>query len=288
MKHFNYFFISVLLLFSISFISCEEDKQGPSLDYFGGDGFINQNATVDTSSVVNFKFRTMSETDTLGYVRITNADSTYWDAYVPSLCKTNYIGIASFKAPRKTGEYNFVFSVYTANPDSVADAKLLISKTILVSTDVASYLNKEYTGNKIYHVMSQSGKGSFDLVSNMAKDSTANDSTKDMTQSSLHKVGSAWIPGWQINRSNETKFVKLGTNNALYTNPTQRAVKTAFDAGIALSFVPSVVANDVLVVKLRGKEEYAVMKVTAVSSTDASPSTDTSKGSITFSYKKKP
>lgn len=285
MKHFNLFLFSALLIFGIGLTSCDEDKQGPSLDYYSGDGFISQNTTVDTSSVVKVKFRAQSETDTIGYIRVTNDDSTYWEAYVPSLSKTNYFGLASFKAPKQTGAFNFVFSAYSANPDSVADAKLLTSRTLTITTDVATYLSKEITTGKIYHVMATTGNCAWDLLGDAPKKTADNDADKDMTQSSIATTGSTWVAGWKINTSNTTKYVK--NKNFNYAKPTLREAKAAFDAGLALSFVPSVAVNDILIAKLRGQEEYAIIKITKITPTDATGTTDLSKGSLEFTYKKK-
>ncbi len=284
MKHLNLFLSSILLILCIGLISCEDDKQGPSLAYLGGDGFIIQDATVDTSAIVKIKFRANSETDTLGYIRVTNADSTYWEGYIPSLCKYDYIGLTSFKAPKTVGDYTFMFSLYSANPDSVTTAKLLTTKTINIKTDVATYLNKEYSG-KLYHVKATTGSGAWDLVTNAGKFSADSDADKDMTQSSVATSGSTWVAGWQINKSNITKFVKV--KNFDYAKATVRNAKAAFDAGIALSFVSPVALNDIYIAKLREQEEYAVIKITKITPTDATGTTDQSKGSLEFTYKKK-
>lgn len=124
-------------------------------------------------------------------------------------------------------------------------------------------------------------RGAWDLVANDSLSSSADDANKDMINTTLNDslfVGDyGFSKGW--NTSNGTMFVKA--NDFDYEHATVEAATAAYAAGTATADVQGVNTGDIYIAKLRGGDDYAVIKITSIVLTS-----DDNKDRIVFTYKK--
>jgi len=149
-------------------------------------------------------------------------------------------------------------------------------------TDPSTPFGSPRSGS-IYNLAAASTYGvAFDLVNNVTKLTTDPDAVKDMCNTTV--VASAPAPYAFQNEwiaKNTTKFVDVTAAGFDYLAPTFGTAKAAFEAGTQTSTITGVLANRMYVAKLRGLDEYAVIKISSVDLT-----TSDNLDKINFTYKK--
>ncbi len=120
-------------------------------------------------------------------------------------------------------------------------------------------------------------KGAWDLVNDMAKAANDNDADKDMANTTGGNA--VFKKEWEA--KNATMFVKV-TGMTYDEFSSEEAAKGYYSSKTPVTKVENVAANDIYVAKLRGEDNYAVIKITNVVET---PNDNNDK--IEFTYKKK-
>ncbi len=124
-------------------------------------------------------------------------------------------------------------------------------------------------------------KGAWDLVADVAKSLGDADADKDMANTTTNADAANFKKEWEA--KNATTFVKvMGMPYEAFGS--EEAAKGYFMAQMASASakVENVAQNDIYVAKLRGEENYAVIKVTEIVET-----ADDNNDKIVFTYKKK-
>lgn len=176
-----------------------------------------------------------------------------------------------------TDEYYFVFtngSAYAGAPNIagvlVGPAQIYIHYGVLTET----------TGHKLYNILGPNS-GAFDLVALTNKSASDADASKDLVDND--KTTAYWDKSFKA--ANDTKFTKVSSTFD-YANATDIAIKNAYDADNASGTVSSVANGDLYVAKLRGLDQYALIKVTSISDETGSIGNPNNAEFMEFSVKK--
>lgn len=152
------------------------------------------------------------------------------------------------------------------------------TRTIKVTVDNPVSLSKEVTG-AFFHIQG-TAKGSYNLITEEAVAVSVADVNKDM--SNTDAAGVVFTGSWEA--KNSTNFVK--DNSFDYDNATEEAARTAYNGGTQGKSVTNPQVGDIYIAKLRGTDEYAVIKITVVDPTDTTGGSG-NPGKIEFDFKKK-
>lgn len=149
------------------------------------------------------------------------------------------------------------------------------SYTLTVSADTP--MAYESTGSILGNLIGPD-QSAWNLVTNVRE---AKSATSDMQNPSLATgtLEEQWIKGW--NAETTTQYVKSNAFN--YDNATVEAAVASYAEGTPTSSVRNVVVGDIFIAKLRGKDAYAVIKMTRV---DNRITTGSHVEEMHFSYKK--
>lgn len=151
------------------------------------------------------------------------------------------------------------------------------SSSVEITVSVGTSMNNEVTG-AFFHIAGTSF-GSYDLVAGTTVAASGANSLKDMANTDA--AGDPFTGSWEA--LNATMFVKA--NSFDYANATVEAAAAAYANGTASAAVSNPVANDIYIAKLRGTNDYAVIKITAVDPADNTCNCGNT-GKISFDYKK--
>lgn len=177
-------------------------------------------------------------------------------------------------------EYYFAFtngSNYLGAPNIagvlVGPAKIYIIYGVLSET----------TGHRLNNIKGPNS-GAFDLKTLSNKADTNSDVDKDMVDSDATTL--LWDKSFSAGVSN-TKFLKL-TSTFDYANATDISIKNAYDVdnSNAVSTVTAVSAGDMYVAKLRSFNEYALIKVSFISTESGTTGAGNNNEYMEFSVKK--
>gem|GEM_PF-6200286 len=141
---------------------------------------------------------------------------------------------------------------------------------------------------RVWHKFS-SKEGAFDLRLLVPKTVNDDDAEKDLEDASKvgrPVTGDLWA-GYDDQSGtiiNKTKFVKVSKTPDQYVLDAQIR-KDYMDASVAPVSKIKVETGDVYAVKLRGKEEYVLLHIKEVNTTDASATTANNKGYVEFEVK---
>lgn len=176
-------------------------------------------------------------------------------------------------------EYYFVFtdgSPYAGAPNIagvlVGPAKINIHYGVLTET----------TGHKLNNIQGPNS-GAFDLVTLSNKGASDLATGKDMIDDDA--ATALWEKSFNAGTSG-TLYKKISSSFD-YANATDISIEDAYaDAGTALSTVEDVAAGDLYVAKLRGLDQYVLIKVTFVSSESGTTGQGNNNEYMEFSVKK--
>ncbi len=178
-----------------------------------------------------------------------------------------------FTSPWQDRTDKYVFTVID-NRDST------ITLTNFIYTIYNDTLTEEYTG-RIWNALGDSSNG-WDLVTNRSWPAGVNDLEKDMINSTVPPAEPPYYfeQGWYTGTT--TRFIK--PTHFDYENATRSLAIDAFTGGTVNTGLPytwNVDSNNVFVARLRGGQEYAVIKIIRVVRT-----THDHTDHIDFTYKK--
>lgn len=265
-----------LMLFAIlaMFIECtEEEGVGPSLALYGGD-FIDSDEQVPAGAVLGFAWHATKGDAKLESMTITREGVALsgWNAKaIPNSQNESYTDTALLEAPLNVGAY--AYELIVTDKDGMT-----ASQSVVIT--VVEALSTEITTGVIGHLYGPLN-GAWDLVNDVGMWMGDPDANKDMINTSAGS-GTAFVAGWEAGPGNSTTFVQA--NSFDYDNAYAQDAEDAYNAGSPSSEVSDVSENDIFIAKLRGGDDYAVIKIT-----DVDPyfkSTMAGDGRITFSYKK--
>lgn len=188
--------------------------------------------------------------------------------------KTQYIDTLNIFSGDNEGTTTYTFKIEDKDGNTV----IKVIKITVSATANETPLATVKTGS-FWHIEGTKD-GAFDLVADKSLSSNAANEGKDMKNSDLGAAGftGSWSP------ANTTKFIKANSYN--YTEATVESAATAFAAGTELATVSSPKVDDIYIAKLRGGDDYVVIKITEVDPANNDCGCG-NKGKITFEYKKK-
>ncbi len=163
----------------------------------------------------------------------------------------------------------------------ITDAKGMSKEQIIVVTTIDTTftpLGKNFTG-EFYH---RSGirEGSYDLVNNQLLSAASADFEKDM--SNTDNTGQPFTGSWEA--LNATRFVR--DNNFDFANASEEAAVSSYSSQVSSNGIADPIVNEIYIAKLRGNNQYAVIKITGLDPNDPAGGGN-NPGKITFDYKKR-
>jgi hypothetical protein len=191
---------------------------------------------------------------------------------MPSAIRSQYIDTLVLNAGSNLGVTTYTFRVTDKNgltAESVVRVDVKASGTPMTT---------EVTG-QFFHI-GGSLQGSYNLVAAANVASTAaNEGVRDM--SNTDAIGSPFTGSWDA--KNSTRFVKA--NGFDYAGATVQAAEAAYNAGTAAAAVNGPVVGDIYIARLRGANDFAVIKITSVDPNNNDCNCG-NRGKITFDFKK--
>jgi hypothetical protein len=190
----------------------------------------------------------------------------------PSSIRTQYIDTLFLNAGLNLGITTYTFIVTDRNG-------LKAEREIRVEVkNVGTPFGAEITG-QFFHI-GGSLQGSYNLVTSQNVSSTAaNEGVRDI--SNTDAIGNPFTGSWDA--KNTTRFVKA--NNFDYANGTVEDAIAAFNAGTGSAAVNGPVAGDIYIARLRGSNDYAVIKVVNIDPNNNDCNCG-NRGKLIFDYKK--
>jgi hypothetical protein len=190
----------------------------------------------------------------------------------PSGIRTQYIDTLMLPAGQNLGVTTYTFTVTDRNG-------LKAEREVRVEVKASGTpFGAEVTG-QFFHI-GGSLQGSYNLVASTNVASTAaNEGVRDISNSDA--VGNPFTGSWEA--KNATRFVKA--NSFDYANGTVEDAAAAYAAGSNNVAVNAPVAGDIYIGKLRGGNDYAVIKVTNIDPNNNDCNCG-NRGKLTFDYKK--
>lgn len=176
-----------------------------------------------------------------------------------------------------TASSTFETSVYTLAAGDKKDN--IATKTISITTN--SGFDSEGLTGQIHHIFGAL-KGSYDLVNDVEVAAAESDSLKDMSNTDVNDA--TFTGSWTA--KNDTKFVKSSTTD--FSTATYSGIVSTYAAlsAAATSSVSLPAADEVYIAKLRGGEDYVLIKITSVDPTFEDGGSAGDNGRLSFEYKK--
>jgi hypothetical protein len=275
MKNFKLLFFAMLVVSLGIFSSCEkeEDPDGPIISFTND---VDETTISSGGSwTITGNITSVAGLDEVKYYQVIGANETQLGSTVTSFSDKNDF---DFSVTVNNISATMYFKVTATDKNDVTNSKSFLIKVGTVLSDV--------NAGKIYHIQASTGNGAWDLVADVAKMSADAAADKDMIQASTNTSGSAWVAGWNVGSGNTTMFVKA--NSYDYNNAYFETAKATYAAGSPSNTIRNVAQNDIYIAKLRGQDNYAVIKITKMDPADTSGTGGSNPGVIEFNYKKKP
>jgi len=180
--------------------------------------------------------------------------------------------------PVKLKTINYIYTPTKAEADKNLTFSFLVADEYsnLENLDISVYTAPtefafERKNITLQHFSSNSAY-SWNLAENQASDSTEADIW-------IHSDSGEWLAGWESQTS--TQFVKFSGGPAGYDAIYLESAILAYQDGAALQSLSNLCSGDIFIAKLRGSENYAVIKLEQVK-----PFAGDNSETITISYKK--
>lgn len=192
---------------------------------------------------------------------------------MPSAIQNQFIDTLTLNAGSNLGVTTYTFRVTDNNG---LTAETVVRVEVRAS---GTPMTNEVTG-QFFHIAGTSS-GSYDLVAaaNVAS-TTANNGVRDI--SNTDAAGNPFTGSWDA--TNDTRFVKAAAGFD-YDNATVEAAAAAYAAGAANAAVNGPVVGDIYIARLRGANNFAVIKVTALDPNNNDCQCG-NRGKLTFDYKR--
>ncbi len=278
----------MLALISATMISCEEDTSPdapkPSLTVTElNTGVTDADFTVAPGATLTFKWnalRTGSGAKLMSFELLQNGSNVTFPlpatnrgemlpiTNLPNTYESQYVDTLVLNAGMNAGVTTYTFSLEDEDGNVVER---------VINVTVANSLSVEKTGS-FYHIAG-SLQGSWDLVNDALVAVGGANTSKDMQNTDL--AGAPFTGSF--NAANSTVFVK--SNGYDYANANTATAWTAFTAGSVQTTISNPIVGDIYIAKIRGGNEYMVVKITAKDILDNTCGC-LNKGKLTFTYKK--
>lgn len=252
-------------------------SQAPSISFITDAGYTSSDATVVIGTDFTAGITASKNTNTNeNLVRLL---VTRDDGVTEVLDSTFSSGTVTrtfvFTAKNIVTTESFSFTIYDNN-DKYA------SVSFTITTYDPYQMTETHTGT-IYNALGANPAG-WDLVSNNSLAYTSsNDDIKDMmNQTTVVTDNNNWVSGWEA--LNNTLYVE--TSASIYNNATTLNVPDAYSSGTPVSAITNAGIGKYYVAKLRGGNDYAVIKITDVYVTTVDLPYDDNNDYIEFEYKK--
>lgn len=297
-KAMNY--TAVLLAAAVTFLSsCKKTEDDPAPDSLVADVSLSMNETNGTGTDNEDFYVNYSDNAVLEVTAVTTTSSDMKRLYIykeeDNGAKTN-VGLSGFKTD---GNNNYYYDIPNDSKNNFTlKREVTVSSNTSRVTDVYYFyftdnsnfnvaspgsdlvigpgtitliypdFKSKFSDKKLYNVCSSMAPGAYDLQ-NMANVTATVDGGGNITigsgadmaqQTGVANCGT--FNGWV--GQNSTAFVK--SNSFDVANASTASVTAAYAAGTPTSTVTGVAVGDIYIAKLKGTTEYAVIKVTGVSS----------------------
>lgn len=292
MKKFSKFLFAAIFA-SVALTSCEDDvnpdKPEPTLAVTElNQGIVGGKITVVPGTMLSFRWNAVKAgggknlemfsvgqqgVNVLNPLPNTATGKTLPIANLPNTLETQYVDTLNISAGMNMGVTEYTFTV---TDEEGLSAKQTVTVTVAAA---ATPLNVVKTGS-IYHVEG-SKPGAYNLVTDVAVIKSGANADKDMNNISM--AGSPFTGSFKS--ENGTLFVKASASFD-YANATEEAAMVTFANGTGVNTVVGATTGDVYVAKLRGGNDYTVIKVTALDANNNDCGCG-NKGKMTFEYKRK-
>ena len=272
--------LATLTMFMTSCGTEEVDPEGPSLKFVGRSS-VNEYVNVGDSVV----FEIITEKGDKNMTEITFRVGG--NAFAPSRYTINGETLdasATYSIPNsEDAGKTYEIVIYASSEETsetiqiaVADKDgLTAGLSATISTDLSALGAR--TG-KVNHALGAE-EGAYDLYQNVALFSAGAETSKDIVNTDVN--GTDFAGGFTVGTGNGSMFVV--DNSFDYSSATKTSISEAYAAGTASATVAPA-TGDIILVKLRGMDEYAVLKVTEIESTSGA-SVNGNTGSMSFDYK---
>ena len=270
-----------LLATAITFSSCEKDeevKSGPALTITANQSSVWLGDSIEVSYNISSNEKIQKLNWSASISGVTS------DAYETTDFNGDFVatGTVIFNVSDVVDDLNGATSVtltFTAEDKDGVEFANVKELTIAIEDDTMTPMIDEHT-NGIISNFEGPNQGAWDLVLNEGVSSpggstTINAEVKDMRNTTTD--ADTFVEGWEA--MNDTQFVMADGFD--YDNASEEAAMEAYMAGTASASVSNVAMGNVYIAKLRGGDDYAVIKITSVVTTD-NDNTD----HILFKYKK--
>ncbi len=281
----------MMFAMTLAFTSCSDDtdKAAPTIKFAGIEGSSYDFSVNDQAKelVFNVKLAAEAEIKSFDIKMIKSGMATLEEAYDIEGTKKIKKGetAATYNFERTitpncfvngTDMFNKIEFIFTLVDKDETKVEKTFTVNLVAPQDEGEELKTEVNG-VIYNIHGQQ-KGAWDLVGDMAKSTSDADADKDMINSTTNPTD--FLKGWSAN--NGTTFVKAPAGMPYAAFATDKTAKDVYAAGSATTTVSNAAQGDIYIVKLRGEENYAVIKVTGITVTD-----NDNNDKIEFTYKKK-
>ena len=186
--------------------------------------------------------------------------------------KKQYIDQITMDAGSNLGTGTWTFTV------TDKDGKSTTATFIVIVENASTPLNNETMGG--YFHIGGSLEGAYDLVNGAVVAASGSATDKDMINTDA--AGATFTGSFES--GNGTMFVKATSFD--YVNATEEAAIATYVAGTPAISMSNPANNDIYVAKLRGGNDYVVIKVTNVDPTDNTCNCGNT-GKMSFDFKKK-
>lgn len=274
MKKLNLFF-ALLALIGVSFItSCDSTEDLAPLLTITANGLSSSN-TIDEGLTYTVEI-VAAQNDISGkklddlVIQTPGADTTI------TINAASYSETFTLVAPLDGVEETYTF-VLTDNDGETTTKSLSVTGTSGVT---ATPFGTEVVG-AFFHV-GGSLEGAYDLVAETTIAAAGVEANKDMKNTDV--APAAFTGSWTAGTGNNTMYVRA--NSFDYDNGSVEDAAAAYAAGGApISTILNPLAGNIIIAKLRGGNDYAVIEIVSVDATDNTCMCG-NPGKITFNFKK--
>lgn len=187
----------------------------------------------------------------------------------------SYTEIFDFDAPAAGVTEVYTFRIEDNDQESTTESLSVTGTSGVVSTPFGTEVQGAF-----FHVWG-SLEGSYDLIGDSTVAMSGPEGTKDMKNNDL--AGNNFTGSFTTGTGNQTLFVR--DNSYDYDNGSVEDAIAAFNAGNSTTTVLNPVTGTILIAKLRGGSDYAVIKVVSMDPSNNECSCG-NLGKLTFDYKK--
>lgn len=265
----------------------DEDKDPPQVTVTElTQGLTNNEITVTPGTLLTFRWNALKvgtgdDLKTFDIIQqgsnvVVPLPQTFTDRTIPFTSMPNslsdrYVDTITINAGTNLGITEYTFKV-TDKGDQ--------SGMVTVRVNVAAGTTPLATvKNGMFYHVAGSLQGAWDLVADALVAAGGANANKDMNNTNT--AGNPFTGSWKS--ENNTTYVK--SNSFDYDNATVESATAAYASGTSNATVSNPVVGDIFIAKIRGGNDYTVIKITALDANDNTCACG-NRGKISFEYKK--